>query len=94
MEHQFVDSGCVAIVICENFAANLEKILDKTKIKTVVLTGIGEWSNLPAEMQSNLKKMVPPHNVKSVCNVREACTRGAEVEWEPYVGVPWDVIML
>jgi long-chain acyl-CoA synthetase len=50
MEHQFVDSGAVAIVICENFASNLEKIIDKTQIKTVVLTGIGEFANLPPEM--------------------------------------------
>ena len=42
MEHQFTDSGAKAIVIAENFAANLEKIVHKTSIKTVIVTSIGE----------------------------------------------------
>ena len=32
MKHQFNDSGAKAIVILENFAANLEEILEETPI--------------------------------------------------------------
>jgi long-chain acyl-CoA synthetase len=45
MKHQFVDSGAKAIIIAENFAANLEQILAETPIKIVMVTSIGERQN-------------------------------------------------
>ena len=38
MLHQFKDSGCKAIFILSNFASNLEKIIDQTSIKHVILS--------------------------------------------------------
>ena len=40
MLHQYKDSGAKAIVILENFAFNLEKILAQTQIETVITTTI------------------------------------------------------
>ena len=42
MLHQYTDSGAKAIIILENFAYNLDKILDKTPIETVITTTIGD----------------------------------------------------
>jgi len=42
MEYQFKDSGVKGIIILENFAANLEKVLPNTSIETVIVTSIGE----------------------------------------------------
>ena len=42
LEHQLNDSGSVAIVILENFATTLEKVIAKTQIKHVVIAAIGE----------------------------------------------------
>ncbi|HQW71408.1 MAG TPA: AMP-binding protein, partial [Saprospiraceae bacterium] len=42
MKLQFQDSGVKAIVIADNFAANLQEIIKETKIEHVVLTSIGE----------------------------------------------------
>jgi len=42
MRHQFTDSGVKAIVISENYAANLQSILKDTEIDTVICTSIGE----------------------------------------------------
>ncbi len=42
MKHQFTDSGAKAILIADNFAANLENILPDTNIKVVITTSIGE----------------------------------------------------
>src|SRR5688500_10343645 len=42
MEHQFSDSGVVAIVIVSNFASNLEKIISKTQIRHVIITDLGD----------------------------------------------------
>ena len=38
LEHQLNDSGAAAIVIVSNFAHTLEKVVDKTQVKHVILT--------------------------------------------------------
>jgi long-chain acyl-CoA synthetase len=40
MRHQYKDSGAKAIIILENFACNLESILQDTEIETVITTTI------------------------------------------------------
>ncbi|MEQ9424538.1 MAG: AMP-binding protein [Cyclobacteriaceae bacterium] len=69
MEHQFKDSGAVAVVILANFAHNLESIIDKTAIKTVIVTEIGDmvggmkgWVMNTAV--KHFKKMVPPFKLR------------------------------
>ena len=42
LEHQLNDSGAKAIVIVSNFASTLEKVVDKTPVKHVVLTSLGQ----------------------------------------------------
>ena len=47
LEHQLADSGAKAIVILENFAHVLEKVLPKTEIKHVLVTGVGDLLGFP-----------------------------------------------
>lgn len=42
LEHQLNDSGAAAIVIVSNFAHTLEKVVDKTQVKHVILTRMGD----------------------------------------------------
>lgn len=68
MEHQFRDSGAVAIVILANFAHNLEKIISNTGIKTVIVTEIGDMLGGVKKLLVNfvvkkVKKMVPPYQL-------------------------------
>jgi long-chain acyl-CoA synthetase len=42
LKHQLADSGAEAIVVLENFAATLEKAIDGTALKTVIVTGAGD----------------------------------------------------
>ena len=42
MEHQFKDAGILAIVILDNFAANLQAILEKIPAKHIIITRIGD----------------------------------------------------
>src|SRR5690606_19630334 len=42
LEHQLSDSGAEIIIIAENFAHTLQKALPRTKIKHIVLTGVGD----------------------------------------------------
>ena len=69
MLHQYNDSGAKAIIILENFAFNLEKILSQTQIETVITTTIGDMLGAFKGAITNLvvrrvKKMVPSYNLQ------------------------------
>ncbi len=64
LEHQLNDSGAEAIVILENFATTLEKVLKNTRVKHVILANMGDLLGFPKGAIVNLvvrkvKKMVP-----------------------------------
>ncbi|MBL8251205.1 MAG: long-chain-fatty-acid--CoA ligase [Candidatus Competibacter sp.] len=82
LEHQLTDSGAVAIVIVENFAHTLEKVLAKTSVKTVVMTQIGDlfpWPKRPLVNLAvkHLKKLVPAWRIPSAVSFRDALKTGA-----------------
>ncbi len=82
MEHQFNDSGATAIVILANFAFNLEKVLPKTKIKTVVITEIGDILGGFKSLMVNwvvrrVKKMVPAYKIPNSVKFKDALKKGA-----------------
>jgi len=81
MEHQFTDSDVKAIVIAENFASNLEKILGTTNIKTIITTSIGEMQGpIKGKLMDfavrNVKKMVPKFNLPNSVKFNEALKQG------------------
>ncbi|MEO0776389.1 MAG: AMP-binding protein [Bacteroidota bacterium] len=99
MHHQFTDSGVKAIVIAENFAANLEKIIGDTKIKTVILTSIGELlgtfkGTLVNFAVRNIKRMVPKHQLQNTVNFKEALSQGKKFQLRRHQGTPDEVILL
>jgi long-chain acyl-CoA synthetase len=82
MAHQFTDAGVKGVVILANFAHNLEKIIDKTSIETVVITEIGDMlggfkKSLVNFVVKNVKKMVPPYQVKGAVRFSDAMKKGA-----------------
>ncbi len=100
MEHQFRDSGIKAIVIAENFAANLQKIMGRTQIKTVIITGIGDMLGFPKKLIVNfvvrsVKKMVPAYNIPNAVRFSEAMKQGAKFKLDiPRDGRPEDTLLL
>ncbi len=99
MLYQFSDSGVKAIVIAENFAANLEKIIGDTEIKTVIVTSIGELLSFPKGsivnfVVRNIKRMVPKYNIPNIVSFKVALSQGKKFTLEPYTGNPDDVILL
>lgn len=42
LEHQLQDSGAQSIVVLENFAHILEKVIDRTQVRTVVVASVGD----------------------------------------------------
>lgn len=87
MEHQFKDSGAKAIVIVENFASNLEKIINHTVIKHVIITKIGDmvpglkgW--ITNFVVKNIKKMVPAYHLPETTSFKDAMMKGASVTFK------------
>ena len=68
LEHQLIDSGAETIVILANFAAVLEKVIDRTPVRTVIVTDFGDLLGFPKGLAVNLvlryvKKLVPPYRL-------------------------------
>ncbi|MBK8641336.1 MAG: AMP-binding protein [Saprospiraceae bacterium] len=99
MEYQFNDSGVKAIVIAENFAANLEKIMAKTEIQVVITTSIGEMlgtikGGIVNFMVRHIKKMVPEYNIPNTICFNHAVNEGAKFSINPVTHSLDDVVML
>lgn len=81
LAHQLGDAGCEAIVIMENFAHTLQEVLPHTKIRHMVVTGLGDLLGFPKSLIVNLvvrhvKKMVPAWDLPGHVGFREALARG------------------
>lgn len=68
LQHQLKDSGAKAIVIFENACHTLQAVLDKTDVKHVLTTSIGDMLSFPKSMIVNfvikkIKKMVPDWSI-------------------------------
>ncbi|MBT8219630.1 MAG: AMP-binding protein [Bacteroidia bacterium] len=99
MKHQFNDSGAKAIVIAENFAANLEKILADTPIKTIILTSIGEMlgslkGGLTNFVVRKVKRMVPKYELPNAVKFKHAIKEGSRFKLPEISKNPEDVIIL
>ncbi|PCF93654.1 AMP-binding protein [Vreelandella nigrificans] len=84
MAHQFKDSNAKAIVILANMADKLEKVLDKTEIKHVLVTQLADLHDVPKRWLINavvkhVKKMVPAYSLPSAVSFRDALKKGASL---------------
>jgi long-chain acyl-CoA synthetase len=69
LEHQLNDSGATVIVVLENFAHTVQRVLSKTGIKTVITTQIGDLFPPVKALLTNLvvkyvKRMVPRWRIR------------------------------
>lgn len=97
MEHQFTDSGVKGIIMVENFAHNLEKILSHTEIKTIILTNIGEMLGFKGKIVNfaikNVKRMVPKYNLPNTIMMKEALKQGKKFSLAGFDSTPDSVIV-
>jgi len=82
LEHQLKDSGATAIVIIENFAHTLQEVLDRTPVKTVITTQLGDLFPFPKRPLVNfvvkrVKKMVPAWSIPGAIPFRQVLSEGA-----------------
>lgn len=93
LEHQLKDSGATAIVVLENFAHTLEEVIDRTPVKHVVMTAMGDllgfwygrWITFAVR---HLAKMVPAYRLplseeRTVTPFRRALAEGAALPLKP-----------
>ncbi len=82
LEHQLNDSGAETIVIVDNFANTLEKVIKTTPIKNVITTSIGEMQGTVKGFIMNMvvkhvKKMVPAYSLPSAVSFSGTLKKGA-----------------
>ncbi len=99
MEFVFCNSKVKAILVVENFASNLEKILPKTNIEIVILTTIGELmgglkGSLIDFTVKYIKRMVPRFRIHNTVNFSTALRQGAKQSIKPFQVKPDDLALL
>ena len=88
LQHQLADSGAEAIVVVENFASVFQEVRDKTHVKHVVTTGLGDMLGFPKSMIVNfvvkhVKKMVPAWSLPGSVSFASALSQGNQHAWSP-----------
>ena len=103
LEHQLKDSGASVIVVLENFAHTLSEVLEKTQIKHVVLTAVGDllggkgkWLTFASR---HLAKLVPAYKIPlthgvQVTTLPKALALGARSSLKPVKIDPNAPVML
>ncbi len=82
LTHQLKDSGAKAIVVLANFATTLEKSIEVTQVKHVVVTEFGDLLGFPKSLIVNavlkyVKKMVPAYQLGGHHSFAQALQKGA-----------------
>jgi len=82
LEHQLKDCGAEVIVVLENFAHVLEKVLASTGVQHVVTTQVGDLLAPHRRLMVNfavkhMKKMVPEWHIGGAIEFRTALERGS-----------------
>ncbi len=88
LEHQLKDSDTKAILIIENFAHTLEKIINKTPVEHVVMTSLGDRLGLVkgkivSAVVKYVKKMVPAFNLPDAVRFNTALAKGGKLTFTP-----------
>lgn len=99
LEHQLKDAGAKAIIIIENFAKTLERVIDKTPVEYVITTAVGDLFPAPKRLLINtaikyVKKMVPPYRLPKAVSFREALAKGHARGFHPVELNNQDVALL
>lgn len=80
IKHQFNDAGVVAVLVLENFASELQKIIKETSVKLIMTTSIGEMLGLKGYLVNFVvryfKKMVPKYDLPGAVSFGTALSQG------------------
>ena len=98
LEHQLNDSGAETIIIIENFATTLQTVLPKTKIRNIIVTGVGDMLGLKGHIVNfvlrHVKKVVPAYDLPGNVRFNAALSAGRSMRFQPVDIVENDVAFL
>src|SRR5690606_7892246 len=85
LEHQLKDSGARAIILLENFAATLQKVLPRTAVEHVVIASMGDMlgfgkGTLVNAVVRHVKKLVPAFDLPKAVRFNRALADGERLE--------------
>jgi len=87
LEHQLKDSGAEAIVILENFSHVLEQVVERTPVRHVIVTALGDLLGFKGEVVNfvvrHVKKMVPAWRINGAIRFTAMLAEGARFELKP-----------
>ncbi|MGY3442503.1 MULTISPECIES: long-chain-fatty-acid--CoA ligase [unclassified Bradyrhizobium] len=80
LEHQLKDSGAEAIIVLENFATTVQKVLPNTSVKHVIVGSMGDLLGFKGVIVNlvvrRVKKMVPAWSIPGAVGFNEALSAG------------------
>jgi long-chain acyl-CoA synthetase len=99
LEHQLADSGAKAIVILENFAHTLDEVIERTQLKHVIVTGVGDQLGWPKSAIVNLvvrhvRKQVPRWELPGALRFNDVLQQGEFLPFEPVTTTHDDIAFL
>lgn len=88
LEHQLNDSGAEVIIVLENFAHTLEKVIVRTPVKLAIVASMGDLlgsikGSIVNFVVRNLKKLVPAFELPSAIRFNQALRQGAACTMHP-----------
>ena len=98
LEHQLKDSGAEAIIVLENFATTVQKVLPNTAVKHVIVGSMGDLLGLKGVIVNlvvrRVKKMVPAWSIPGAVSFNEALSAGRGMKLNKPVLTRQDVAFL
>jgi long-chain acyl-CoA synthetase len=99
LEHQLADSGATAILVLENFAHVVEKVLPRTRLKHVFVTSVGDLLGFPKSAIVNYvvrkrRKQVPQWHIEGAISFNSALSEGQRLTPDAVDVRPDDVAFL
>jgi len=99
LEHQLVDCGATAILVLENFAHVVAKVLPRTQLKHVFVTSVGALLGFPKSAIVNYvvrkrRKQVPPWDISGAISFATALAAGERLTFDPVDVRPEDLAYL
>jgi long-chain acyl-CoA synthetase len=96
LEHQLTDSGATAILVLENFAHVVAKVLPRTQLKHVFVTSVGDMLGFPKSAIVNYvvrkrRKQVPPWHISGAVSFKTALAAGERLTLDPVEVRPEDL---
>jgi long-chain acyl-CoA synthetase len=88
LRHQLVDAGAKAIVVVENFASVLEKVLHEVPLEHIITTGVGDLLDFPKSLLVNfvlrhVKKSIPAWKIPGSETFQDVLDKGKKLPLKP-----------